>query len=193
MTTKELPILFSKPMVRAILSGRKTQTRRIIKPQPELCHGCQSCDFKGNHFLSPIKPRFKEGSSLWVRETWGVRASGDYVYEASYDYSDPLIDLTQKWKPSIHMPRIASRITLKITHIQIERLQDISEEDAICEGIEPMDSDGTNKYTIHIPSHHASYNAPTAKGVFVRLWESINGDDSWNENPWCWVISFAVM
>jgi hypothetical protein len=198
---KEHPILFSGAMVRAILDGRKTQTRRIIKPQPEVCHGCQSCEFQGNHFASPIKQRWQKGDRLWVRETWREAVSDDcdcYAYKAdlSYKCNPPCPELESKlainggWKPSIFMPKDACRLRLEITDIRVEQLQSISEEDAIAEGIQSW-KDGNFDRTVY-----KNYRKNEGEWLFLpyasfqSLWESINGVNSWNNNPWVWVIEF---
>ena len=143
---KERPIIFSGPMIRAILEGRKTQTRRIVKP---------NC-------LSKLSPYGRTGDRLWVRETWGHNPEGPgYVYRSDGDFDMKFHG--DRWRPSIHMPRWASRITLEVTGVRVERLQDINEEDALAEGVE-----------------HA----------FRSLWESINGPGSWDANPWVWVVEF---
>ncbi len=196
----ERPILLKHEMVRAILDGRKTQTRRAMKPQPE--GGLDFTPFapfgvvngKGN----PLICRHGQpGDRLWVRETWqhlhneGQKAdefeqwqqnSIDCFYLA--DESSPNNKpMSGRWRPSIHMPRWASRITLEITDVRVERLQDISAEDARAEGcLKP-----------ELP--------PEVRGVagdfvaderttFAILWNRINGPGSWAANPWVWVIEF---
>lgn len=192
------PIIFSAPMVRAILSGRKSQTRRIVKPQPELCSGCQSCDFKCNHFVYPL-PKCPYGNietKLWIRETWRPAMSDShqcYAYRAdlSYKCGKPMPDDCENilnWRPSIFMPKEAARIFLEVSQVQIQRLHDISEEDALSEGIEPLDDD-QNQYIPAIANNNA-YIASSAKEAFQELWQSINGSESWKSNPWVWVISF---
>lgn len=191
------PILFSAPMVRAILNGTKTQTRRIIKPEPHP-YGTEIIDsgrpwFKGkgrwhNRFTiqeNPLRyeiaslhdcPFGKVGDKLWVRETFGwtqslmVPESEPYiVYRATFP-SERHSEI--KWKPSIFMPRGESRIELTITAIRAERLQDISVEDSLAEGI----------------THH-SMNDPIVE--YQWLWEKINGRGSWDLNPFVWVIEFS--
>ena len=115
----EKPILFSSPMVRAILDAKKTQTRRIINPQPALCNGCQSCEFRCNHFLISPKPIWTAGDTLWVRETWAQTNTQEYIYAADYQ-SQQKMGLVGPWKPSIHMPRVASRLTLEVVEVRIE-------------------------------------------------------------------------
>lgn len=191
---KERPILFSAPMVRALLAGTKTQTRRAAKVESTL--GIDSIlapRRAGGHaatYLLPDQaaeaavccPYGQPGDRLWVRETWsptGPEPSGGSLYRADF----PEGPLSIKFKPSIHMPRAASRILLEITALRAERLQDISEEDAKAEGAPgyeegldapPPDSD-----------HEWSYRAS-----FQRLWEQINGPGSWAQNPWVWVVEF---
>jgi len=201
---KERPILFSAPMVRAILDGSKSQTRRIVKPQPPSGH-----EFAGWVFSSTFKPdeekatwskvdsKFmlsdphrvrcpygKPGDRLWVRETfcpdWSdktiYKADGGSAIEAGYK-KEP------RWTPSIHMPRWASRINLEITGIRVERLQDISEKDAIAEGI------SQTKYGCHI-HFYPDMKCVTVEEGYRNLWESINGAGSWEVNPWVWVVEF---
>lgn len=197
----ERPILFSAPMVRAILSGSKTQTRRIVKSQfaqdavpAEMCaetaEGWQTighsglwwCDAAGAAEDAIRCPYGIPGDRLWVREThapqadcWGAwhnwmglsRTGPKPIIHYAADGGDPFIE---RWRPSIHMPRWASRITLEVTSVRVERLQNISAADAIAEGPEP---------------HPAG---PVC--AFSSLWRSINGVESWVQNPWVWVIEF---
>lgn len=188
------PILFNAEMVRAVLSGRKTQTRRIVKRQP---HGFGSWVASAKEWLFPninphtsaVCPFGSVGERLWVRETWAhhklaVNArtddEGPFVYAA--DTMAEQHRLGDRWTPSIHMPRWASRITLEVTGVRVERLQDISEADALAEGVacELVDS-----YARARPQN------PRPAGFAYRdLWESINGPDSWLANPWVWVVEF---
>jgi len=175
MTNKELkerPILFSAPMVRAILDGRKTQTRRVVKPQPNADNWTGKCRYG------------QRGDRLWVRETWqslvihdglspsDIPVGADIQYPATYD------GWVSKRRPSIHMPRWASRITLEITGIRVERLQDISENDAVAEGVEFWTP------TVDVDP------VPSPRPAYRLLWESINGAGSWGLNPWVFVIEF---
>lgn len=175
---KERPILFSGPMVRAILDGRKTQTRRIVKPQPTndyVTFMPLSSELVGvTKHGGPIDnrgwlhcPYGKTGDRLWVRETWCPDVE-PYTFRYKADGGEPL----ERWRPSIHMPRWASRITLEVVSVRVERLQDISEEDALAEGITLVER-GTSPVD-----------------QFNKLWESINGPGSWEANPWVWVVSF---
>lgn len=188
---KARPILFSGPMVRAIIDGRKTQTRRVVKPQPD--NGVkefttQEVNAAWQEGFIPVKCSYgKIGDLLWVRECfnadWSPRniiykADGGSAKAAGYS-AEP------KWKPSIHMPRWASRITLEITDVHVERLQDISWHDARAEGCAGM---GDEYYSaISFPEH-----CPAPKKEFCQLWQSINGEESWDANPWVWVIEFQA-
>ena len=219
------PILFSGPMIRAILAGEKTQTRRIVKnrdrlPIGELFDLTPSLGYRASEgsiwagFISG-KSQFQEyfkcpygqpGDSLWVREAFRIfdrfhecdhldacscPKTGTPIYRAGEKCDDEY-----KWKPSIHMPRLASRITLGITDIRVERLQQISDEDAIAEGIECVGGEYSccpwrnyrkgqaGEMNLHCSSPDRSY---------MTLWESINGPGSWKENPWVWVVSFRVV
>lgn len=173
-------------------------TRRVIKPQP-VCvvddgrrsvyswrDGLYSLQFYPNNSdILAYCPYGQPGDRLWVRETWnGDRM--DLVYRATHDGPPP----GGKWHPSIFMPRWASRILLEITNVRVERLNDISEEDAINEGI-IKDSDGFFIASDSPEAHHFLRQPHlTAKGAFHTLWESINGPGSWESNPWVWVIEF---
>lgn len=171
MTTKERPILFSGEMVRAILDGRKTQTRRVMKHQ------------NGAHLAFQKCPHGNPGDCLWVRESFRLSVpahegqTGYPIYRANFK-DDPILGI---WKPSIHMPRWASRITLEITGVRVERVRDISEEDAKAEGW-PRDQE-------LFPTVNTSYKANL---WFERLWDSINAERGfgWDVNPWVWVLEF---
>jgi hypothetical protein len=177
---KTRPILFSAPMVRALLDGRKTQTRRIVKPQPTYqgFDGPPTYDSFGE-FSYPAQRGVKcpygiPGDRLWVRETWRddllpphYRHIG-YLYRADPDEKD---DKERPWRPSIFMPRAASRITLEIVSVRVERLREISHEDAMGEGMAWDD---------------AVYD-------YSRLWESLNGPGSWDANPFVWCVEFRMV
>jgi hypothetical protein len=211
------PILFSTPMVQAIMEGRKTQTRRVVKPQPH-SYGEEIIDsgipwYKGkgqwhNRFVvsdNPTRyeiasthdcPYGKVGDILWVRETWQTGALG-WIYRASWNSKLPD---GVKWKPSIFMPREACRLFLRIKSIRVERLQDISEDDAKSEGIqfhfeELFQEFRYRDYDKNLQKGYGnpSVDYPTwreAKSSFQSLWVSINGQDSWDANPWVWVVEF---
>lgn len=206
------PILFSAPMVRALLAGTKTQTRRALKPQPEAVHGGEPYWFVGgyrawqhrstDHVLrqggNPLPcPYGEAGAGLWVRETWAYHLhaaasasddAGPFVYAADGTTQYRLCD---RWRPSIHMPRSASRISLAVTAVRVERLQDISEADAIAEG-------GTEALRGWWTHEGLQWNDPgpnhrfgaTPIDSYRVLWESINGPGSWDANPWVWVVEF---
>jgi hypothetical protein len=211
------PILFSAPMVRAILYGRKTQTRRVMKvqPQPDASvtvehyyptvidrHGDMQPgkEIFGAHWNDGEQglrcPYGAPGDTLWVRETWRVHKSydslnaarvygamgGDVAYCVDYLATPRQEDFWGRGRPSIHMPRWASRITLRITDIRVERLHDISEEDAKAEGADFVD------YKIESCPGLGSY-----KEGFTRLWRNINGFASLIENPCVWVVAFERM
>ncbi|WP_286237941.1 hypothetical protein [Neptuniibacter halophilus] len=207
------PILFSADMVRALLNGQKTQTRRIIKPQP-LPHqewsgwvmestsrkeiGCArwSSDGIGRTSLSDAvyaRPPARAGDLLYVRETWRQFDSADECDHMDFPCSCPTNgapifrathdDGESAWKPSIHMPRWASRLTLRITSVRVERLQDISQKDAIAEGCDSSESAAANST--------GWYEKPVR--AFQRLWESTYSEDNWASNPWVWVVEFEVI
>jgi hypothetical protein len=213
----EHPILFSTAMVTAILEGRKTMTRRIVKPQPpENCNepifdengygfffeGLDTegdCDDQFPQNDSGIQcPYGGIGSILWVRETFAFATdfgnSTDRIfYKASYE-NGGIYDDVKKWKPSIFMPRTASRISLEITDIRVERVQDITEEDAIAEGIVEIAMSfvgGGRMSGYGVAGATAKDVFSTRIGAFQNLWNKINGKRaSWESNPWVWVISF---
>ncbi|EPY6886561.1 hypothetical protein ACXEGV_004329 [Klebsiella quasipneumoniae] len=223
----ERGMIFNADMVRAILDGRKTQTRRIMKPQPEPCprggHWWPSNVFKTmlhvedemqngkggwGGLVGDACPFGDVGDRIWVRETFqGPLFDYDLmdnyckdptpfekpefcVYKADgvpapefYDADD---ELHCCWRPSIHMPRWASRILLEITDVRVERLNAISEEDARAEGI--IDGGCLN---CGEPEQCGCANPePDATDAFAYLWQSIYGQDNWNANPWVWVIEF---
>lgn len=185
---KERPILFSAPMVRALLDGRKTQTRRIAKVTSDGCKEGFITPLAGfvprsiEHHISYC-PYGKPGDRLWVRESTYEDNFGSESY-ARYSADDKLSNhawwYSRETCPSIHMPRSASRILLEVTNVSIERLQDISEDDAFDEGAMPL-----NKY-------RNKFELPYQSG-FHNLWESINGHGSWDLNPWVWVVAFKVL
>jgi hypothetical protein len=175
----EHPILFTGEMVRAILDGRKTQTRRTVKP--EHLKGSQSVH-DVLHLLGPqllaeaslYCPYGQAGDQLWVKETFTLDFIGPRNVVV-FRVDEP--DANCKWKPSIFMRRIYSRITLEITNVRVERLHEISEEDARAEGV---------KYPAGGPE--SCYRMG-----YSWLWESINGQGSWDKNPWVWVIEFKKL
>lgn len=220
---KERPMLFSGAMVRAILAGRKTQTRRVCKSAIwiDMEDVPSHCTRYGNVAL-PVKcPYGEPGDRLWVRESFEiVREVCSYEVE-EYDYFDwdeemygPAKDALKakcprggeralvtfmadgeesvsRWRPSIHMPRWASRITLEIVSVRVERLQEISEGDAMAEGVESapagaVDPTGWKDYR----GGYAGKGSCDARDSYRTLWESINGAGSWAANPWVWAVEF---
>lgn len=194
------PILFSTPMVQAILAGTKTMTRRAIKPQPgewinqmgrsvftpELWFSGRGC-YPG---LGPsekfFKPKYWKGDILWVRETcsWLDEEPYGYVYRTDYPFP-----VDWNWKPSIFMPREACRLFLEVTNVKAERLKDISEDDAISEGVLEF-TDGTfkNYFTKKGLKESDGVECHSAVASFQSLWHSINKE--WNPDQWVWVYSF---
>lgn len=181
-------------MVRAILEGRKTQTRRILKPQPvasdvapERLLDWKDASYTVDQALAKECPYGQPGDRLWVRETWapifydgpiGRRGPGtlyrtNMTCEQGVQWSPEGV----KWKPSIHMPRKASRITLEIVSVRVERVQDISEADCEAEGI---DDGWLVKNRL----------APPRRNAYAELFDEINGDYAWRNNFWVWVIEF---
>lgn len=243
--TKERPILFSAPMVQAIQAGRKTQTRRIVKPTSSLAVGdvqkaewvekyANACGFTGcwsflreNNYTGTILgrgwannrsyidtircPYGKPGDRLWVREAWGGNGYDVHgkAYPVSYkaDVPDGFVNVRTQmaregrvtpWRPSIHMPRWASRFTLEITDVRVERLNDISEADAEAEGVSDwwdrlVDSE-VRRLRPRVLEFDMKYPIESGlisrKALFATLWESLHGKRSWAANPWLWVITF---
>jgi hypothetical protein len=221
---KERPILFNGDMVRAILDGRKTQTRRTVISTKDINgSGCElaPCEIAGEvnragrFYLCPYG---EPGDRLWVRETWGVVSyqfdldgmmetwtpdrpvtsihemkfgrgyyNGHIIYAAdgTFEWCDEYGDEKSAWKPSIHMPRAASRILLEIVNVRVERLQDIGENDAKCEGA-PEYEEGIDSPPPADGDYSWSYVAS-----FRKLWDSIY--QNWQQNPWVWVIEFKVV
>ena len=214
------PILFNTEMVRAILDGRKSCTRRVVKPQPKarLCYtyagshkGCIGKwiypskgvrEFWGGEYKLPENIKDEELSKQWnppyhtddilyVRETWKKAPNGYYYYE-DWQRND-IADVT-KWKPSIHMPKEAARIWLKVTDVRVERLQEITPKDAEKEGVGNLFYDdigySDKNYGTEVDTEYG-----IAKEQFAWLWEStIKKSDldryGWDANPWVWVIEF---
>lgn len=199
---KARPILFSTPMVQALLAGRKTQTRRVVKnvfygdfrKMEHLAPGKYGAIFKDqNHSFSVTCPYGKPGDLLWVRETFRYSDWPDHdgTYEYKADMEQPLALWNQNiWKPSIHMPKAAARIWLRITDVRVERLQDITEADARAEGIFPVDTMlGTEWFDYD--GDGITYIKPVSS--FMTLWASINGWENVAQNPYVWVVSFQVV
>ena len=195
------PIIFSGPMVKALLAGRKSQTRRIYKvpsgsyvEQGGVWAMTDGCAY-GDAAL-PYTP----GDRLWVREncaTWGDHEAiyrADDAVEYGLAVSDGKFGAKWKARPSIHMPRWASRLTLTVSDVLVQRLQDISEADAVAEGIQRLiGSKGPNYFTREISGKWSgSFNAPTAAEVYSDLWNSLHGAGAWDANPWVVALTFTV-
>jgi hypothetical protein len=222
---KEHPILFNREMIRALHSGRKTQTRRMVTPMrgmqsewltieginrsPRLytCHtnpdrlfGAQMEHPRGGPLGWVKCPYGEPGDRLWVRETWSADFANHYPYDRVWYAADSDrahdIEIRDgvkgiyspesrefvpfRWRPSIHMPRAASRTDLEITRVRVERLQDISEEDAEAEGVD---------FLRHVPDADETLSA---RDLYRILWDSINEARGfgWSTNPWVWVVEF---
>lgn len=234
---KEKPILFNDDMVCAILSGEKTQSRRMVAGvMPDNCLWLKKPTKKKNGVVTHVMDAPKHGLSpygnvgerLWVRETWGVVShtfdddgfmidwvpdrpakhvhemkygqgyySGHVIYRADGDFvwcgdDDGGGDDRTAWHPSIHMPRKASRTTLEITAVRVERLNDITEADCWAEGILEIDGQFSNQEIVDMAARlHLSIE--DARAQYALLWESIYGAGSWDKNPWVWVIEFKRM
>ncbi len=236
----ERPILFSSPMVRAILAGTKSVTRRVVKPQPKLDRDgvewtwpsnlCRSMVSLGE--MGSLGPFGGKGDRLWVREKFDVPPGSEERRECIYRADLSETDLQDeasarrllrsgqlagtdagKWRPSIHMPRWASRVTLEVVSVRVERLQEITEEEAKREGVEPsmstptwlcigkgnsvyekfVEPDDEERAELEHVKHHPSIELAPAKFNFMRLWDSINGKRpgcSWGDNPWVWRVEF---
>jgi len=220
---KERPILFSATMVRAILDGRKTMTRRACKPlnawEVQDCREARLIDGVWHEAMIGAEqpyaklrcPYGQPGDRLWVRETWRENEGGhafhyaadgtilskqrDPEVRAFFARRAPLSATQYKWRPSIFMPRAASRITLEVTGVRVERLQDISEHDAKAEGIRsdllPANDDAGHPNCIcYVAEPDDNHAYVTAKSAFEKTWENINGAGSWAANPWVWVVEF---
>lgn len=181
------PILFSTPMVQAILEGRKTQTRRVVKG--EHLRGVVLDETMYNQMQNRC-PYGEVGDVLWVREGFnGVKdfngKSSHYRFKAD---NDPLHN-GMRWKPSIHMPFEAARIFLEITDVRVQRLQHITPMDAAEEGIAIASRFGDDVNTWMCYGDDTG-TTNSAYYSFLTLWQSINGRDSWYDNPWVWVLTF---
>ena len=193
----ERPILFSGPMVRAIIDGRKAQTRRLVKPQPDTNNVADiKLDLDGFLYVEAGRwcqrcPYGIPGDRLWVRETW-ADTMGDppeAIYRADGE-RHPSSAL--KWRPSIFMPRWACRLVLEVTAVRVERLQKISEADAKAEGCAAKDL-VTHKGTMGPFDAELTQNAATAKEAYRALWNSLNAKRApWASNPFVWVIEFRM-
>lgn len=207
---RERPILFSGPMIRALLAGTKTQTRRAAKKpvrHPDLGNlytpGALVLEREPQHVIERASPYGAPGDRLWVREAWAPdppidntwastqwNGCGRTVSEVPERFRHPRFCIYAanwlhgpiRWTPSIHMPRWASRITLEVTGVRVERLQAISEADALAEGIRWLNGMATFNDGLH--------ESDTAVESYAALWEQINGAGSWDANPWVWCVEF---
>lgn len=193
------PILFSTEMVKAILSGSKVQTRRVVKPKPEF-HFTNEKDGLGDGWVKNC-PYGQVGDVLWVRETMVLNKNSNTYWPVADGYHRSISALTnkpfesEKVIPSIHMPKKACRLFLKIKSIRVEKLQDISEEDGQKEGVLkdvklPVANFQTKIIYRNYYSKSDSVGCADARSSFMTLWKSINGEESWKSNPWVWVIEF---
>lgn len=189
----EHPILFSGPMVRAILEGRKTMTRRVVKgvALEWLATGMFTPAYVA-HPDNHLCPYGQPGDRLWVRETWripGGAPNGWTDYKADDDREG------FKWRPSIHMPRLACRILLDVTAVRVERVQDIKQRDAMHEGIEPEPVEVSGSQVV-FPRGKVPQDARLVgsdyKAGFHKYWDSLNAKrgNGWDANPWVWVVEF---
>jgi hypothetical protein len=214
MTEREKPILMSAPMVRAILAGTKTMTRRLVK----LPHQNPLGRWEPTTFGGPSGGRTRDGETipehaaiwhtrtgeiicarwvvgdrLWVREAWRTEREFDRLPPRDLSPASPVQYeagpfaevLDGKLRPSMFMPRWASRITLEVTGVRVERLQDISEADAVAEGI-----DLQPRLAVYSKDGGCKWEPANPIQVFCDLWESLNGPGSWDANPWVWVVEF---
>ena len=200
----EHPLLMKGPLVRATLEGRKTQTRRPINPQPsdnienvkyddvaDLWLGSNKEDNALGYSFSwtARSPLGRSGDRLWVRETWAQVDKSiappdmqtGLLYQASWRYGH----CKPSWKPSIHMPRWACRLVLPLVSVRVERVQDLTEEDARAEGLRRTENGWTDGTT--------GYDVTSARAAFQELWASIYGQASWDVNPWIWVAEWKAI
>lgn len=211
---KERPILFSAPMVRALLAGTKTQTRRVVKlstdarnvrywappggrslegwADPGVNYWTPDADGETSSNHLDVCPYGQPGDRLWVREAFLIEDDRDsakhIVYRADGAISVYSMGEFLRWKPSIHMPRWACRLVLEVVAVRVERLQDISEEDAKAEGCDKAAETTADDERLNI---ECGYFPPSSYAHGYRLlWEQINGAGSWDANPWVWVVEF---
>lgn len=234
--SKEIPILFSTQMVKAIIDGRKSQTRRIMKPQLPPCDHTvfKDADWKdeptrwsesamlhvGKAYCSLcgagteyskdhggiVCPYGKPGDILWVRESWSPKYVKGCLKEYQQHYQDIVpwiykVDhpgqkqgyAAHPWKPSIHMPKDAARIWLEVTGVRVQKLHEISDQDVVAEGIDRYVFTGSFSAEVYRDLTMQSPGCAEAKDAYELLWASINGQESWDANPWVWVIEFKVL
>ena len=208
------PIPFSAPMVRAILDGRKSMTRRVLKPQPYDAGDCRAVHTGGRTWRLVVLAHaavgddwtvpYAPGDLLWVKEAWRAELAFDWTpprdipagkpiyYEAAPEETTP--DCAGKLRPSRFMCRWMSRLTLEVTDVRVQRLQEISANDCLAEGIAPVARDsaqnGGGVRGWGLPEH-GGLGEPTAIAAFRDLWQSIHGENSWSTNPWVVAVSFV--
>lgn len=201
---KDVGMIFSAPMVRAILQGRKTQTRRIVK-LPEWAnpdrgqveeHGMLVVISEDSTHCKAIRNSIRPGDTIWVRETWGIGGDG-YEIDPTLNFKadkfqrplDPTLNRMRPevervfgrgWRSPIHMPRWASRLSLPVKAVRLERLQEMSEEDAQAEGFSATSSEGSD----------IGPGEFTAKLAFAMFWDKLHGPGGWHGNPWVWVYEW---
>lgn len=212
INVRERPILFSSPMVRAIQSRRKTQTRRTIQLRDgwEVGESFDGIPWptrrRGNELERMPCPYGEPGDRLWVRETWmpfdpdHIIGGIPYAYRASTTQEGEAIRQAYirtgrdyRWRPSIFMPRAASRIHLQVVAVAVERLQEITNEAIVYEGFEPIRPEVmiSTGHLVQVGRYEDSYS--TLRGLFSGLWDKINGAGAWASNPWVWVVGFEVV
>jgi len=213
MSTKARPILFSSPMINALLDGRKTQTRRIVKPPRQWPENSHPDPFamppavwwwNGKHHRVGVRqecPYGSVGDLIWVREAFAPLIVNDWpnpvgpvIYRAEGTHEE----YPGRWIPSIHMARRFSRLTLRITDVRVQRLQEISEADAQAEGLEAIDFPYGRFWRNYLLSDSEAQCSPmleTPRESFLSLWDSINARRGygWDVNPWIWALSFDVI
>lgn len=219
---RELPILFSGPMVRAILEGRKTQTRRVFKHQPvpfdppydadgTVDGHSGRIDFLMRDIGQKFWTRYRKGDTLYVREAFMYVGGGDpgiLLYRATWrddaiaagcDRTSIATEEPKGWKPGIHMPKSIARIRLLVTDVRVQRLQDLSEDDAIAEGVEREGDDWKSYEVIHIgwhkgePHPHAVVPNRNPTISYSELWDALNAKRGfgWDANPWIEAVTFT--
>lgn len=214
---KELPILFSTPMVQALLEGRKTQTRRILKNIPRISDNVERTGqllSKSQTLREAFCPYGEPDDRLWVREKfvisglmWQAKPSLaiKYCSQSAVKYAASDNDWQHAWRPSIHMPKEAARIWLQVEEVRVERLHDISEEDILAEGVR-IPVNGPNNVLFELGKDNSAFSfLPEIKegekytqhqilfAFWAELWCKINGRKSWDANPWLWVIKFKKL
>lgn len=183
------PILFSTPMVQAIMDGRKTMTRRVVKPQPAIMANSKPLDGYSDSMIKAAgdfpTPKYKPSDVLWVRETWTmlIDSKGDIECFYRADMENPTGYYKTTWRSPISMPREVARLFLRVTDVRVERVQDISTSDCEREGI----ASDIDRFNGLMTPHH-----DWIVGEFARLWDTINAKRGygWDSNPFVWVISF---